>query len=87
MWPAWGATRSFGADSSSQAVAGGRARVRKKGPRRVAGPSDFTETQRVTIHRRALLGWIKPSNQAQQSVIDALNAGPRPKKSRKSKAA
>ncbi len=36
---------------------------------------------------RALLGWIQPSNQAQQAVIDALNAGPKPKKTKKSKAA
>lgn len=36
---------------------------------------------------RALLGWIEPANQAQRTVIEALNAGPKPKKSKKSKAA
>jgi Holliday junction resolvasome RuvABC endonuclease subunit len=36
---------------------------------------------------RALLSWNQPSNQAQASVIEALNAGPKPKKTRKSKAA
>ena len=36
---------------------------------------------------RALLGWNSTSNQAQQSIIDALKAGPKPKKARKSKAA
>jgi crossover junction endodeoxyribonuclease RuvC len=37
---------------------------------------------------RALLGWTPASNEAQRSIIEALNAGPKPKKGKKkSKAA